>query len=88
LDPGLDAVTALDVLAQVAPEQTLDWLTRGGMIGLLAFGVMGFMREWMIPGKTYSKMVEDRDKWRDLALKLLKATETAVYSDARDRADV
>ena len=49
-----------------------------GVAGLLAFALVGGFRRWYVWGWTYEQVSKERDFWRDLALRSVKTTETAV----------
>ena len=84
------------VLAQTPPpEQTLDWLTRGGMIGILATIVIGAVLEWWVPGRTHRRVISEfnqrlkeaqdsESQWKRYALRMLDTTDKAVTLADKD----
>lgn len=43
---------------EAAPE--FAWIERGGIIGALFLGIVGFMREWWVPGPTHRRTEAER----------------------------
>lgn len=73
-------------LAQtIPPEEALDWLTRGGAMGIMALAVVAFLREWVVPGSVHQRCEKDRDEWKDLAWRSLSTTDKAVTLADRDK---
>jgi hypothetical protein len=59
-----------------------DWLQRAGIVGLLVFILVGGAKRVWVFGYQLHEMQDDRDRWRDLALKLLgQATRSADVAD-------
>lgn len=51
-----------------SPQYT--WLTQGGAVGVLASVVLAFMRGWIVTGRQYQNVREERDKAMELNSKL------------------
>jgi len=49
-----------------------------GLLIALIWVVLGVLRGWWVPGTLYRKMEQDRDEWKNVALRALTATEKAV----------
>lgn len=60
---GLDSLTADDL---PIPG---DWIVQGGAVGLLALVVLLILTGRLIPRAMYKELAEDRDYWRQVALK-------------------
>lgn len=41
-------------------DPSFSWIERGGIIGALFLGIVGFMREWWVPGTTYRRVEAER----------------------------
>lgn len=76
------------------PELLVELVTRGGAVGVLAFFVIGFWRQWIVPKAAYEEMREDRDHYRRLAERGtylaeeasgLSGREVAVYLERLER---
>jgi hypothetical protein len=53
----------LDSVVTTTPDSALlDWLTRGGVVGILALGLLAFLRGWIVPGSAFREIKEERDK--------------------------
>jgi len=48
-------------------QLTGEMLTSGGMIGLLAVGIVAFVRGWIVPRIAVDELRADRDAWRRAA---------------------
>ena len=59
-------------------NSVLDGVTKGGVIGLLLFGVLGFLRGIIIPRWMYDSIVRDRDEWKTAYKELLTITQKTV----------
>lgn len=46
-----------------------DWIIQGGAVGLLALVVLLILTGRLIPRTMYKELAEDRDYWRQVALK-------------------
>lgn len=66
------------------PTAVADWAQRAGIVGLLVFILVGGARQLWVFGYQLEDMESDRDRWRDLALKLLG--QAARSTDVADRA--
>lgn len=50
-----------------------DWtslLTQGGAVGILAAGVVAFVRGWIVPGSAYKEVCGQRDRAIDQVYRL------------------
>lgn len=50
------------VLAATSGDPLLDYLSQGGALAILAAGVIGFLRGWIVPGRRYDEMKAERDR--------------------------
>ena len=49
------------VLAQQVPADLTGWLT-GSAVTVLAFGILAFVRGWIVPGHVYTRALARNDK--------------------------
>jgi apolipoprotein N-acyltransferase len=66
------------VFAQVDPSGLTDMVERGGVIALLIFTLVAFLREWVFTGAAYKRVEQERDEWKGVALSALGVTNKAV----------
>lgn len=71
---------SLALLAQEpgSPTGWLDLISSGGVIGMFVLLSWLVATRRLVPGWTYRDMVEDRDRWRTIALQGLKVGEKAI----------
>lgn len=58
-------MTSLSTLAQqvpLTPDSPAGWITSGGIVGLLSFAVVAFMRGWVISGPEHHRQLEEKDR--------------------------
>lgn len=61
----------LGVLAATPTTDPVDWLSRGGAIGILAYGVIAFQRGWIVSGSSTKAALDEMKAQRDKALDLV-----------------
>lgn len=73
------------------PGSIFDWIQSGGIIGLLAFILIGGARKWWVFGWQYKdlqdrcgKVEQSNEMWMQLALRSTNVTEKLVDSHASD----
>ena len=66
------------LLAQATTDPTLEWLSRAGALGILASAVIGFLRGWIVPGRAYEQVQEERDRALELVYKQAELTQRAL----------
>ena len=64
MDPGAVSIT--------------DLISSGGTIALLAWIVMGAIREWWFTGPAYRRLEMEKDQWKEMALRSLATADKAV----------
>jgi hypothetical protein len=52
----------VSLLFDVTATPEYAWLTQGGAIGVLAAVVVAFMRGWIVTGRQYQQVRDERDK--------------------------
>lgn len=57
-------------------------LNSGGVVALLVLILYGGWKAapWWVFGREFRAMAEERDRWRDLAMRGMSATEKAVHT--------
>ena len=60
------------------PATFLQWIADAGPTAILAFVIVGFLKEWIVPGPSYRKMQLERDRALELVYKQAGLTERAV----------
>jgi hypothetical protein len=69
---------ALVVASSTSGDPLLDWLSRAGAVGVLAFVVLAFMRGWVVSGDECNKVRAERDRALDLVYEQAKLARTAI----------
>lgn len=76
------------------PKSVIDFLNAGGILGLLVVILYGGLRKnpWWVPGwlyrdsmRAFGEMRDEKDAWRQTALKSSEIT-TQAFDDMRRRA--
>ena len=70
-------------------DPLLQWLSNAGSLGILAAGVLAFLRGWIVPGSVANQLRDERDralelvyKQADVAQRALEAAETSRHRRA------
>ena len=73
------------------PQTFFDWINTGGIIGLLAFIIVGGARRWWVFGWQYKELLDRYQKieesnvmWMQVALRGVSVTEQIVKTVAPD----
>lgn len=64
-----------------AGNDTLDlaqWIARAGPSAILAFVIVGFLKGWIVTGRAFDQMRQERDRAVDLVYKQAGIAERAV----------
>lgn len=56
----------------------IDWLSRATATAILAFVVVAFMREWIVPGSVYKRSVTERDRMFGILVQAQDSTEKTI----------
>ena len=64
--------------AATTGDPALDWLTRAGSAGILAFAVIAFLKGWIVPGRELDQCRHERDRALELVYKLAETSERAL----------
>lgn len=65
------------VAAAVDDLSSLPWdaINGTGVVGICVLIVVAYTRRWVVPGVTHRETQNERDEWRDIALRSLSVTE-------------
>jgi len=67
-------------------DPLVDWLSRGGAMGVLVTGVVAFGRGWIVRGSEITLLREERDRALDLVFKQAEIASRALeLSQQRER---
>lgn len=68
--------------ATTAPVNMMDYIERGGIIGLLTIIVVGALREWWVPGATHRRLLAEsharEQELKSMVFAGIQAAEQAV----------
>lgn len=73
----------MTTLAATAPDPYLEWLSRAGSLGILAFAVLAFLRGWIVPGSRYEEAIKERDRALELVYKNAEIAQRAIEAAER-----
>jgi hypothetical protein len=68
-----------------APDPLLQWLSNAGSLGILAAGVLAFLRGWIVPGTVATQLREERDKALEYMYKQADIAQRALETAERER---
>lgn len=71
------------LLFQTANDPLIDWLSRGGSLGILAAAVIAFMRGWVVPGSVANQLRDERDRALELVYKQAEVAQRALEAAER-----
>lgn len=63
----------------------IHWLPTAGATGVLAFLVVALMRGWFVTGKTFERVLQERNRLLELALTSTRTADRAVTIAQEDR---
>lgn len=84
------AAVALETTTIVATADSPDaallhWLSSAGAIGILAFIVFALLKGWLVTGRTFERVLAERNRLLELALTSTRAADRAVTIAHEDR---
>jgi hypothetical protein len=71
------------LLFQTAQDPLIDWLSRGGSLGILAAAVIAFLRGWVVPGSVANQLRDERDRALELVYKQAEVAQRALEAAER-----
>jgi hypothetical protein len=54
------------ILFEQVQDPLLEWLTKGGPLGILAVGVIAFVRGWIVSGTEHKRVRDELDRALEL----------------------
>ena len=66
-------------------DPLLQWLSNAGSLGILAAGVLAFLRGWIVPGTVANQLRLERDRALELVYKQADLTARALEAAERER---
>lgn len=66
------------ILAQPIHDPLIQWLTGAGVTGILAMLVVAFMRDWIVSGTAYERVLDERDRALAILAKNAEVAQRAV----------
>lgn len=80
------AAAGMTIAAAESPDVALlHWLSSAGAIGILAFVLFALMKGWLVTGRTYDRVLLERNRLLELALTSASAANRAVEIAHEDR---
>lgn len=70
-------------ILQAAPLTDVEWISRAGVVGILAFSVIAFLRGWVVSGRAYEEVRSERDRALDLVYRQAGIAHRAVDLSAK-----
>lgn len=65
-------------MAQPIHDPLIQWLTGAGVTGILAMLVVAFMRDWIVSGTAYERVLDERDRALAILAKNAEVAQRAV----------
>jgi hypothetical protein len=69
----------------VTQDPLLDWLSKAGVIGILAAAVVSFQRGWIVSGRSHERVCEERDRALELVYRHAELAERAIAAVEKTR---
>ena len=66
-------------------DPLLQWLSNAGSLGILAAGVLAFLRGWIVSGAAHARVVAERDSALDLVYKQADVAQRALEAAEQER---
>jgi hypothetical protein len=66
-------------------DPLLQWLSNAGSLGILAAGVLAFLRGWVVSGAAHARVLAERDRALDLVYKQAEIAERALEQLEQER---
>jgi hypothetical protein len=68
-----------------SPDPLLQWLSNAGSLGILAAGVLAFLRGWIVPGTVAAQLRDERDRALEYMYKQADVAQRALEAAERER---
>ena len=56
-------------LAMDSSDPLVDWLSRAGAVGIMAFVLYAFLKGWIVSGREHDRVIQERDRALELVYK-------------------
>ena len=66
-------------------DPLLQWLSNAGALGVLAAGVIAFLRGWIVTGSAHGRVLKERDRAMDLVYKQAEIAQRALEVAEQER---
>lgn len=66
------------LVAEPINDPLVQWLAGAGVTGVLALIVVAFMRDWIVSGSAYMRVLDERNKALDINSKNAEVAQRAV----------
>ena len=70
---------------ETGTDPLLQWLSNAGSLGILAAGVLAFLRGWVVSGSAHMRVVAERDRALDLVYKQADVAQRALEAAEQER---
>ena len=66
-------------------DPLLQWLSNAGSLGILAAGVLAFLRGWIVSGAAHARVLSERDRALELVYKQADVAQRALEVAEQER---
>ena len=66
-------------------DPLLQWLSNAGSLGILAAGVLAFLRGWIVSGAAHARVIAERDRAMELVYKQADVAQRALEAAEQER---
>jgi hypothetical protein len=66
-------------------DPLLQWLSNAGSLGILAAGVLAFLRGWIVSGAAHQRVLAERDRAMDMVYKQADIAQRALEAAEQER---
>jgi hypothetical protein len=68
-----------------SPDPLLQWLSNAGSLGILAAGVLAFLRGWIVPGSVVNELRAELARANEFVYKQADIAQRALEAAERER---
>jgi hypothetical protein len=66
------------LIAQASGDPLIEWISRAGTVGILAMGVVAFLRGWIVSGSQHQRVIDEKNRALDLVYKQAELAQRAL----------
>jgi hypothetical protein len=70
---------------ETGSDPLLQWLSNAGSLGILAAGVLAFLRGWIVSGAAHGRVLAERDRAMDMVYKQADIAQRALEAAEQER---